>query len=67
MKHYRAPKKFVLRQPASHYHPGNLTTDAAFKHDEPPPMSERVVTTSERPTLYDAEGRPLYRGAGFVK
>jgi len=47
------------------YHPGNLTCDTTFKQDEAPPMSERVVVTSERPILYDAHQRPIYRKAGF--
>lgn len=48
------------------YHPGNLTADEAFKHSEPPPMSERIVETRRQPVLYDAEARPIYRKAGFT-
>lgn len=49
------------------YHPGNLTCDTAFKQDEPPALSERVVTTSSQPVLYDANDRPIYRKAGFAR
>lgn len=54
-------------QPRGNYHPGNLTADTAFKHEEPPAFSERIVTTTSRPVLYDAEDRPIYRKAGFAK
>ena len=48
------------------YHPGALTTDTGgLKHDDQAPMSERVVVDSQRPTLYDANERPLYRKIGF--
>lgn len=49
------------------YHPGNVTTDnGGFKHDEPPAMSERIVTDRVRPVLYDADERPIYRKVGFT-
>lgn len=53
--------------PRASYHPGNLTTDAGgLKHDDPPPMSERIVIDRARPVLYDADERPIYRKAGFT-
>ena len=47
------------------YHPGNLTATTPFKHDDAPPMSDRVVVSEQRPVLYDADDRPIYRKAGF--
>lgn len=48
------------------YHPGNLTTDRqGLYQDEAPPMSERTVELKQRPILYDAEERPIYRKIGL--
>lgn len=61
-------KKLVrpaTRLPKAHYHPGNLTSDESFTQSDPPPMNERIVTTTSRPILYDADDRPIYRKAGF--
>lgn len=49
------------------YHPGDLTCDTAFRHDDVPPMSERTIVTSQKPILYDAHERPIYRCAGFLQ
>lgn len=49
------------------YHPGNLTATNAFKHDDTPPMSDRTVVDSQRPVLYDANERPIYRKVGFTE
>lgn len=65
--HYVRGLRVRNAQPCASYHPGTLTVDTAFKQDEPPPMSERIVTTSQRPVLFDAEARPIYRKAGFAK
>jgi len=51
----------------SAYHPGNVTVDTGgLKHDETPPMGERIVTDRARPVLYDADDRPIYRKVGFT-
>jgi hypothetical protein len=64
MKHTRAQAR--KSEPKANYHPGALTADnGGFKQDEAPPMSERVVVTTQRPILYDANERPIYRKVGF--
>lgn len=49
------------------YHPGNLTCDESFKHDEAPPFSELIVTDRAKPVLYDADDKPIYRKVGFTR
>ncbi len=56
----------LARKILGNYHPGGLTADnGGFKQDEPPPFSERVVVDTQKPCLYDADGRPIYRKVGF--
>lgn len=47
------------------YHPGTLTAPSVFSQDAEPPMSARDVTDRQRPVLYDAKERPIYRAIGY--
>lgn len=48
------------------YHPGNITSARPFEHDPEPPQSSRDVTDRQKPILYDAKERPIYRAIGYA-
>jgi len=64
MKNIRAAR---VEKELPGYHPGNLTCDESFKHDEPPPFSELIVTDRAKPVLFDANDKPIYRKVGFTR
>lgn len=55
----------MTRRERMDYHPGMLTAPSDFSQDAEPPQSHREVHDRQRPVLYDAKERPLYRAIGY--